>query len=233
MSVLLARDIHPVEAVGVHADEAAFFARTYRWMVGGLTLTGVVASIVAGTPALSEAIFSRPFVFYGLMIAEFAMVVGFAARASRMSVVAAGVLFMSYAALNGLTLSMLFMIYTGRSVAQVFFISAAAFGGLAFYGATTKRDLTAMGHFLFIALIGLVIATVVNLFMRSTALAWITSSLGVVIFAGLTAYDHQKLRRIHADQGDTRNLSLQGALTLYLDFVNLFVQLLFVFGKRR
>ncbi len=123
--------------------------------------------------------------------------------------------------------------YTASSVGQVFFVCAGAFAGLAVYGATTKRDLTAVGHFLFIGLIGLVLASVVNLLLKSSTISWLTTYAGVLIFAGLTAYDNQKLRQMYARQGEAGNLALQGALTLYLDFINLFVLLLRLFGKRR
>jgi uncharacterized protein len=157
----------------------------------------------------------------------------FAARASRMSFGAAVAVFTAYAALNGVTMAMIFLVYTAASVAQVFFVSAGAFAGLSLYGATTQRDLTAIGQFLVIGLVGLVIGSLVNLFLQSSALYWVTTYAGVLIFAGLTAYDNQKLRRLYALQGETGNLALQGALILYLDFINLFLMLLRIFGKRR
>jgi uncharacterized protein len=219
-------------ATRAREGEADFLWRTYRWMALGLALTGTVAWIVASTPSLAQAVFANPVVFYGAFIAELILVVVFASRASRMSFPVAAATFGAYAALNGVTMAMIFVLYTASSVGQVFFVCAGAFGALAVYGATTKRDLTAVGHFMFIGLIGMVLASVVNIFLKSPAIYWVTSYAGVLIFAGLTAYDNQKLRRMYAQQGEAGNLALQGALTLYLDFVNLFLLLLRLFGKR-
>lgn len=224
---------HPLSGRRERTGEADFLWKTYRWMSLGLALTGVVAMLVASTPSLAQVVFENRVVFYGAIIAQLMLVVAFATRASRMSFGAAAAVFFSYAALNGLTLSMIFLIYTASSIGQVFFVCAAAFAALSFYGATTKRDLTAVGQFMFIALIGLVIASLVNLFLKSTAIYWITTYAGVLIFAGLTAYDNQKLRRMYAMQGEAGNLALQGALMLYLDFVNLFLFLLRLFGRRQ
>jgi FtsH-binding integral membrane protein len=215
------------------AGEADFLWKTYRWMSLGLALTGAVAWIVASTPGVAQAVFGNPVLFYGAMIVELGIVIVFAARASRMSFGAAAATFIGYSALNGITMAMIFLVYTAASVAQVFFVSAFAFASLSLYGATTKRDLSAVGHFMFIGLIGFVIASVVNLFLKSSAIYWITTYAGVLIFAGLTAYDNQKLRRMYAERGEAGNLALQGALTLYLDFINLFLLMLRLFGRRR
>jgi FtsH-binding integral membrane protein len=224
---------HSVAQAQPRAGEVDFLWRTYSWMSMGLGLTGAVAWFVANTPSLLQTVTGNPVVFYGAMIAEFVLVMVFATRAGSMSFATAASVFIAYAALNGVTMAMIFLVYTAASVARVFFVSAAAFGGLALYGATTKRDLTALGQFLFIGLIGVVIGSLVNLFLQNSALYWLTTYAGVLVFAGLTAYDNQKLRRLYALQGDTGNLALQGALTLYLDFVNLFLMLLRVFGRRR
>jgi FtsH-binding integral membrane protein len=222
-----------IDAPRAREGEAEFLWRTYRWMALGLALTGTIAWIVASTPSLAQAVFTNPVVFYGAFIAELVLVVVFAARASRMSFPAAVATFGAYAALNGVTMAVIFLLYTASSVGQVFFVCAGAFGALAVYGATTKRDLTAVGHFMFIGLVGLVLASVVNIFLKSPAVYWVTTYAGVLIFAGLTAYDNQKLRRLYAQQGEAGNLALQGALTLYLDFINLFLLLLRLFGRRR
>jgi hypothetical protein len=224
---------HRLDQTHSQEGETDFLWKTYRWMSLGLGLTGAVAWLVASTPSLIEAVSLHPALFYGAMIAEFVLVLAFAARASRMSFGAAAAVFTAYAALNGVTMAMIFLIYTAASVAQVFFVCAGAFAGLSLYGATTKRDLTAAGQFLVMGLVGLVISSLVNLFLQSSALYWLTTYAGVLIFAGLTAYDNQKLRRLYALQGETGNLALQGALILYLDFVNLFLMLLRIFGKRR
>ena len=157
----------PAHDTTAHRGEADFLWRTYRWMSIGLALTGLVAWFVASTPGLVQAVLGNRVVFYGALIGELVMVLVFAARASRMSFGAAAALFTAYAALNGVTMAMIFLIYTAASVAQVFFVCAGAFAALALYGATTRRDLSALGHFLFIGLIGVVLASVVNLFLAS------------------------------------------------------------------
>jgi hypothetical protein len=224
---------HRLDQTHSQEGETDFLWKTYRWMSIGLGLTGAVAWFVANTPSLVEAVSLHPALFYGAMIAEVVLVIAFVARASRMSFAAAAAVFTAYAALNGVTMSMIFLVYTAASVARVFFVSAGAFAGLSLYGATTKRDLTAFRQFLVIGLVGLVIGSLVNLFLQSSTLYWFTTYAGVLIFAGLTAYDTQKLRRLYALQGEAGNLALQGALTLYLDFINLFRLLLRIFGKRR
>lgn len=215
------------EAVG------AFLWKTYRWMSVGLAVTGLFALLVAHTPALTELIFGNRMIFYGLLIGELVMVVAFSAMAARLSFGAAAAMFIAYAAVNGLTLSFIFLIYTSSSVAQVFFITAGSFAGLAFIGATTKRDLSPMRSFLYIGLIGLILASVVNIFLANPAIYWITTYAGVIIFAGLTAYDTQKLKTMFASGGEQGNLAIRGALILYLDFINLLLMLLRIFGRRR
>jgi uncharacterized protein len=217
------------------AEAAAndFLWKVYRWMSVGLGLTAVLAMLVASSPALTSALFGNPMLFYGLLIGELVMVVAFSARAARMSATTAATMFLAYSALNGVTLASLFLIYTAASISQVFFITAGSFAALSFFGATTKRNLSALGRFLFFALFGLIIASVVNIFFKNPALYWLTSYAGVLIFAGLTAHDNQKLKAMFLQQGESGNLALQGALILYLDFVNLFLMLLRIFGKRR
>jgi FtsH-binding integral membrane protein len=218
------------------ADTAAvndFLWKTYRWMSFGLALTGLVAWVVANTPAVSNVIFTNPMLFYGLLIGEVVMVIAFTRMVSRLSFAQAAAMFLAYSAVNGLTLSFIFLIYTQGSVAQVFFITAGTFAGLSFFGATTKRDLSPMGRFLVFGLIGFLIASVVNIFLASGPLYWIITYAGVAIFAGLTAYDTQKLKNIYAAQGEGGNLALRGALILYLDFVNLMLLLLRILGRRR
>ncbi len=206
---------------------------TYRWMSLGLALTGMVALFVSESPAAVHFIFANSFVFFGLMIAELGLVVAFSAVATRASSAATAAMFLGYAALNGVTLSVIFLAYTQSSIAQTFFITAGTFGALSLFGATTKKDLSAVGQFMYFGLIGLVIATVVNIFWANSVLYWMTTYLGVLIFAGLTAYDTQKLKALYASRGDAGNLPLQGALILYLDFINMFLFLLRLFGRRR
>lgn len=210
-----------------------FMWKTYRWMTFALLITGAVAWVVASSPTLVNAILGNQILFYGLIIAELGLVFYFSSRAASMPATTAMALFFAYSALNGATLSVLLLMYTATSVAQVFFISAGAFAGLSFFGSVTKRDLSAMGRFMYMGLIGLIIASVVNLFMQSPMIYFITSYVGVLIFAGLTAWDTQKLRAMYLQSGEGGNLALRGALTLYLDFINMFIFLLRILGNRR
>lgn len=210
-----------------------FLWKTYRWMSVGLALTGMVAFLVANTPAITNVVFGNPILFYGLLIGELIMVVAFSRMVGRLSFGQAAAMFLAYAAVNGITFSFVFLVYTSTSVAQVFFVTAGSFAGLSFVGATTKKDLSPMGRFLFFGLIGVIIASVVNIFFASSALYWITTYAGILVFAGLTAYDTQKLKNLYAHQGEAGNLALQGALMLYLDFINLMLLLLRVLGNRR
>ena len=175
--------------------------------------------------------------FYGLLIAELALVIFISARIDRLSLSTATLLFTVYAALNGVTLSAIFLLYDITTISQVFFITAGTFGAMAFFGYTTKKDLSVIGHTLYMALIGLILATVVNLFMRNAMLDYILSYIGVGVFVGLTAWDSQKIKRILSEMPDAgeeaQKFALLGALTLYLDFINLFLYLLRIFSKRR
>lgn len=206
---------------------------SYRWMSIGLAVTGIVAVGVAGTPAAIEFLLTNRIVFYGLMFAQLGLVFAFSAAAQRVSTVAAAAMFLTYAALSGVTFSTIFLVYTASSIAKVFFITGGAFAGLSAFGAVTKKDLSGIGRFAIFAVIGILIASVVNMFMASSGLDWIISIVGVIAFGALTAYDTQKLKTMFA-AGDARaNLPLVGALTLYLDFINMFLFLLRLFGGRR
>jgi FtsH-binding integral membrane protein len=206
---------------------------TYRWMSVGLAITGLVAWLVSQSPAALEMFVQNRIVFYGLMFAQLGLVFAFSSVAARVSTTAAAAMFFSYAALTGLTFSVLFLVYTSQSIAQTFFVTSGSFAGLSVFGATTKRDLSSVGRFAIMALIGLIIASVVNIFLASSALMWVTTLAGVLIFAALTAYDTQKLKQLYAAHGGAGNLALIGALTLYLDFINMFVFLLNLTGRRR
>ncbi len=223
----------PATATGDDALVSALLWKTYRWMAAGLALTGAVAWVVAATPAINQVVFGNPPLFYGLLIAELAMVVVFSRVVHKVSFAAAAGMFMAYAALNGITMSFVFLLYTQSSIAQVFFVTAGSFAGLSFVGYTTKKDLSAIGRFMYMGLIGLIIASVVNIFLQSPAIYWITTYAGVLIFAGLTAYDTQKLKTMFAAHGEAGNLPLRGALILYLDFINLMLFLLRILGRRR
>lgn len=215
------------------ADRADFFWKTYQWMSLGLGLTGLVAFIVANTPAIASIVLGNSIVFYGVIIAELAMVWSFSSKAHRMPTGKAAAMFLAYSALNGLTFSAIFLTYTQESIFQVFLISGGSFAGLSLFGMVTKRDLSPMGQFLFFGVIGIIIASVVNIFVASSALFTIINYGGVLVFAGLTAYDTQKLKNLYDARGEGGNLALRGALSLYLDFINLFLFLLRILGDRR
>lgn len=210
--------------------------KVYVWMTLALVITGVTAYGVATSPGLMMAIATNKLLFWGLIIAEFGLVLAVSAAINKLSLTTATMLFVLYSVINGATLSFIFAIYTMSSIASVFFITAGTFAVMAFIGYTTKKDLTAMGKILLMALIGIIIATVVNIFLKSTGLEMIVSYLGVLIFVGLTAYDSQKIKQMllmAPDAGEgAQKLALLGALSLYLDFVNLFIYLLRIFGRR-
>lgn len=214
-----------------------FIQRTYAWMSAGLLVTALIAFIVAITPAFINFFIGNIWVFYGLLIAELIAVFYFAIAAQKMSAFSAGIIFVLYAALNGVTFSLIFLIYTASSIALTFLITAGTFGVMSLYGYFTKRDLTTLGHIAAMALIGLIIASVVNLFLANGTLYWITTYAGVLIFVALTAYDTQKLKSLYlvgeSTVGGERKEAIVGALTLYLDFINLFLFLLRIFGKGR
>ncbi len=216
-----------------------FIRSVYNWMAAGLALTGLVAVYVASNETLIRLIFSNQLLFFGLIIGELALVFFLSARIQKIQASTATGMFLLYSALNGLTLSFVFLIYTSSSVASVFFICAATFGACSVYGMITKRDLTSMGGFMTMGLIGIVIASLVNMFIQSSGMSMIISYVGVIVFVGLTAYDTQKLKMMALSQpagldaGVIRKGTILGALTLYLDFINLFLMLLRIFGDRR
>jgi FtsH-binding integral membrane protein len=206
---------------------------TYRWMTLGLATTGVVALGVAHSPGIVEGLLQNRILFYGLLFAQIGLVVGFSSLATRVSTAAAALMFFAYAALTGVTFSTLFLVYTASSIASTFFVTAGAFAGLSVFGAATKRDLGAVGRFGLFALIGVILASVVNMFLRSSGLDWLITVVGVLLFAALTAYDTQRLKEMFRSRGSVANLPLVGALTLYLDFINMFLFLLRILGNRR
>jgi FtsH-binding integral membrane protein len=210
--------------------------KVYVWMTMALAITGFTAYGVATSPGILEAIYTNPILFWGLIIAEFALVIGVSAAINKLSLTVATLMFILYSVINGALMSYIFLAYTTTSVATVFFITAGTFGVMALIGYTTKVDLSSIGKILFMALIGLVIATVVNLFVKSDGFTMILSYVGVLIFVGLTAYDTQKIKQMLLQAPDAgegaQKLALLGALTLYLDFINLFIYLLRILGKR-
>lgn len=214
---------------------ATFLRGVYWWMFGGLAVTAVVALAVASSPAAVSTLVSNKVLFFGLIIAQLGLVVYLSARVAKMAPATAGTLFLAYSALTGVTFSLILLAYTGASVANAFFITAGMFGALAVYGSVTKRDLTGMGRFMFMGLIGLVIASVVGIFWQNDAMQFVMGVVGVLVFSGLIAYDTQRLRAMALEVSGEQvgSYAIVGALSLYLDFINLFISLLRLFGDRR
>jgi FtsH-binding integral membrane protein len=221
----------------VSSVQARFIAKVYGWMCFALAVTAFVSLVVASTPALVQAVFGNPILFFGLIGGEFLLVIGISAMIDKMSAATATALFIAYAAVNGLTLSIIFLAYTAASVTSVFFITGGVFGAMSLYGYVTKKDLTTIGNLCFMALFGLFIAMIVNIFMDNSIMYWVISFAGVIIFVGLTAYHTQKIRQmaihVEGDFESGRKGAIMGALALYLDFINLFIFLLRIFGSRR
>jgi len=218
-------------------DERRFMVRVYGWMSVALALSAVAAAATVSTPTLYRwIVLNRP-VFFGLILGEFGLVLYLGAAISRMSPAAAKAAFVGYSLLNGLTLSVVFLAYTAESIEATFLVTATTFGAMSLYGYTTKRDLTRLGSFLFMGLIGFVIASLVNLFLRSDALSFVVTYGGILVFVGLTAWDTQKIRAMGSGEGagtvQAGKTAVLGALALYLDFVNLFLLMLRLFGRER
>lgn len=218
------------------ALQSDFVRRVFNWMALGLALTAVVSLFTASTPALLNLIFGNQLVFIGLIVAELGLVVAVSGAINRLRAETATLLFFVYSALNGLTLSAIFLAYTSTSIANTFFVTAGTFGTMSLYGYTTKRDLTSWGSFLFMGLMGIILASLVNLFMQSDAVSWVITIAGIIVFVGLAAFDTQQIKAMalqgFADEETERKASVIGALKLYLDFINLFLMLLRVFGRR-
>jgi len=216
---------------------SSFFPQVYGWMTAGLGLTAMVALLTISSESMLGMIFGNKMVFFGLIFGELGLVIALSAAINRISASAATLMFLLYSALNGVTFAAIFMIYTRGSIASTFFVAAGTFAAMSVYGRVTKRDLTGWGSFFFMGLIGIIIASVVNIFLHSEMLYWITSYIGVFVFVGLTAYDTQKIKKIgqagFADGESRQKAAILGALRLYLDFINLFLMLLRVMGNRR
>ena len=246
-NVVTARSGYRTDQVTIDAGLRAHMIRVYNYMMAGLAATGLVAwftfsaavtQTASGSLALTpfgQAIFSGPLMWI-LVLAPLALVFVISFGINRLSAGAALALFFVYAGLLGVSLSSIFLVYTHQSITQVFFITAATFGAMSLWGYTTQRDLTGMGSFLFMGLIGIIIASLVNIFLHSSGLNWVISVLGVLIFTGLTAYDTQKIKEMYDVMDDgtiAGRKAVMGALSLYLDFINLFLMLLRLFGDRR
>jgi uncharacterized protein len=228
----------PTPLIGADAQlrQSSFMGQVYAWMTAGLLVTSAVAAYTVSTPIVLNLIYGNPYAIWILFIAQIGLVIGLSAAIERLAPGAAVALFVGYAGLNGLTLSAIFLVYTYTSIAQAFLATAATFGFMSLYGATTKRDLSTAGNLLVMGLIGFVIGSVINFFWANSAFYWVLTYLGIAVFIGLTAYDTQQIKRMSQQaQDDTtaRRLAIIGALKLYLDFINLFVLLLRIFGSPR
>jgi len=208
-------------------ERSGSMAAVYGWMAVGLALTAMVSMAIVGSPDLSQALFANRAIFYGLLIVELALVFAISGFALRMGTLVAAPLFLLYSALNGVTISGIFLVYTGQSIASAFITSAGTFAVMSVYGLVTKRDLSSLGSFCFMGLVGIIIASIVNIFLHSPMVQFVVSGIGLIVFIGLTAYDTQKLK------GASGGAAVAGALALYLDFINMFLFMLQLFGGRR
>ncbi len=221
----------------VKSIQATFINKVYGWMALALAITGFVALRVASSESLVNTIASNQILFFGIIIAELGLVIWLSSAIESMNATRAITLFLLYSALNGLTFSVLFLIYTAASIASTFFVTAGTFGVMSAYGYFTKTDLSSWGNILFMGLIGIIIASIVNIFWHSEVLYWAVTYIGVLVFVGLTAYDTQKIKRmslemdVESEEGSKG--AIMGALALYLDFINMFIFLLRIFGDRK
>lgn len=230
------RSAFETPSLAIGADRVtAFLRKVYGWMFTGLAITAVVAFAVAASPTLVQTIFGNQILFWGLVIAELGLVFYLSARVDKLAPRTAAILFVTYSALNGATLSAVLLAFTGTSIATTFVVTAGMFGALALYGTTTKRSLAGVGQFFFMGLIGLLLASVVGIFWKAPALQFVISVVGVLVFTGLTAWDAQRLKAMAAVTPDHQvgSRAVVGALALYLDFINLFLFLLRFLGGRR
>lgn len=222
----------------VNTAYRTLMGKVYLWMTLALAVTGLTSLYVASSPGLVQSIFASRGTFWLLVIAELALVFILSARIMKMSFSTAGIMFALYSVLNGVTMSFIFIAYTSTSIATAFFVTAGMFAAMSFIGFATKKDLSSFGSFFTMALIGLIIASVVNIFLNSSVMYWIITYVGVLLFVGLTAYDTQKIKQMLIEYGDevndsTQKLALIGSLSLYLDFINLFLYILRLFGNNK
>ncbi len=217
--------------------ERSILKNVYLWMTAGLALTGVISYLVATTPSLMRMFLGSSVSFLFIILAQFGIVFFLTARLEKMTSTAAVASFAAYSMLTGITLSVVFYAYSGLVISRAFFTTAAAFGGMSFYGMMTKRNLDGIGHYLIMGLWGIIIASLINMFLGSANVYYFISIIGVLVFLGLTAWDTQKIRRMNEAYGDRMDeelyikLSIIGALMLYLDFINIFLYLLRIFGR--
>ncbi len=225
----------PYAAPRVSEQVREFLTAVYSWMGAGLAITAITAWSVASSPQLAASIYTNRPVFWVLVIAQLGIVFALSARVDKLAPATASLLFIVYSALTGVTLSFVLLVYTGASVASTFFVAAMMFAALALYGTVTHRNLQGAGQFLFMGLIGIVLASLVNIFWQNDGLQFVISFIGVIVFTGLTAYDAQRLRAmaLALPSGHTGSYAVVGALALYLDFINLFLMMLRFMGHRR
>jgi hypothetical protein len=219
------------------ARAEAFFPKVYNWMATGLGVSAVVALLTVHSRTMLQLVFGNRMVFYGLLIAELLLFITLSGAVQRLRAAPATGFFLLYSALSGVTLASVFLLYTRSSIASTFLVTAGTFGAMSLYGHVTRRDLTSWGSFLFMGLIGFLLASVVNIFLHSEMIYWVSTWCGILIFVGLTAYDTQKIKALarggFADDEVRHKAAILGALRLYLDFINLFLLLLRVLGRRR
>ncbi|MFQ5671880.1 MAG: Bax inhibitor-1 family protein [Nitrospinales bacterium] len=221
----------------IAAEQQRFMVKVYNWMTAGLAVTGAMAYFVSHSETMVNLILGNQIVFFMLIIGQLGLVFYLAGWVQSMSASLATGVFMLYAGLNGLTFSLIFLAYTASSITMAFLVTAGTFAAMSVYGYTTKKDLTSWGSFLFMGLIGIIIASLVNMFFQSEMIYWVTTYAGVLIFVGLTAYDTQKIKMMNVigNEGteEDQKEAISGALALYLDFINLFLMLLRIMGDRR
>jgi uncharacterized protein len=225
----------PLPAEHLNSQVAAFLRLVYGWMAAGLVITAITSWVVASSPAIVVAIASNRLLFWTIIIAQLGLVFALSARVHTLTPAVASVLFVAYSALTGVTLSFVLLAYTGASMATTFFVTAGMFGTLAMYGTLTRRNLQGARQFLFMGLVGVVLASLVNIFWQNDGLQFVISFIGVIVFTGLAAYDAQRLRAmaLAMPPGQTASYAIVGALALYLDFINLFLFMLRFMGQRR
>ena len=222
-------------AAGIDVGLRAYMLQVYNYMASGLALTGIVAYLTASSEAMTQAIFGTPLMWV-VMLAPIGLVIFLSARLEHMKASTAQTVFWIFSVLMGLSMASIFLQFTGTSIARVFFITAGTFAAMSLYGYTTKKDLSSWGSFLFMGLIGIFIAMIVNMFLKSSAMAFVISVVGVLVFVGLTAYDTQKIKAMYLEADDSETYTKKaiiGATNLYLDFINLFIMLLHLLGDRR
>ena len=228
---------HAMSQDAIAAEQQRFMVKVYNWMTVGLAVTGVMAFYVAHNETILSLLIENQILFFMLVIGQLGLVFYLAGWVKNMSASLATGVFILYAGLNGLTFSMIFVMYTASSIASSFLVTAGTFAAMSVYGYTTKKDLTSFGSFLFMGLLGIIIASVVNMFLQSEMIYWLTTYAGVLIFVGLTAYDTQKIKELNiiGNEGteEDHKEAISGALVLYLDFINLFLMILRIMGDRR